>query len=54
MRSPRSLGRAPINSGKRIAVIVPFAQEHAVGTETLGYEARVLNQDALQANDFLE
>ena len=34
--------------------MVPFAEENAVGTQAAAYEARVLDEDALKADDFIE
>ena len=43
-----------MNSGQRVALVVPLSQENAVGTETGMHETGVLDQDALQAKDFVE
>jgi len=34
--------------------VVPLAQEDAIGTQARAHETRVLNKDALQANDFIQ
>jgi hypothetical protein len=39
---------------ERIAIVVPLAQEDAVGAQTRAHESRVFNEDALQANDFIQ
>ena len=35
-------------------MVVPFAEENAVGTQAGADESRVLDQDALKADDFIE
>jgi hypothetical protein len=39
---------------ERIAVLIPFAQKDAVGTQAHKHESRVLDKDAVKSDDFLE
>ena len=54
MRSSQILGPRADEFRQRIALMVALAEEDAVRTQTGVYEARVLDEDALQANDFVQ